>query len=115
LTEREDAMKMVRGYHWTRKAWYGEELIERTQATVVFGIYDGQGGTGAEMVMRWVPLQRRRPSPVLEVFHGSWAVLASFDDVLAELAENNRCITEAEFVTILEHCGFQDFTNTEQE
>ncbi len=82
---------------------------------VYFGLSCGGGGTHGEMSMRWTNLGGKQ-CPYLHVFDDGWAVLASFSDVLSELAEvgapniSYPSITPKEFCEILLKCGFKDNT-----
>jgi hypothetical protein len=48
---------MVRGFHWSNKAYY-KDVIDGME--VNFGMYDpNDGGTTGEMTMKWVYLDRK--------------------------------------------------------
>lgn len=108
---------MIRGYHWSNKAWCASVLNLKKQE-INFGLYDKQGGTDGEMKITWVELGLKKV-PKLEIFDDAWKVLHSFSDVLAKLSDyDNKNIPPETFVEILQSCGFEDltkYTNTEQE
>jgi hypothetical protein len=85
---------------------------------VYFGLSCGGGGTHGEMVMNWSPLGGKNV-PQLRVFDDGWPILASFPDLLKELATvgaesiSDVSITPKEFCEILIRCGFKDDTQRE--
>ena len=106
----------VRAFYRSSKAWYAKSLGEH-EPEIMFGIYDDHGeGCVAEMSMRWHQLGENLV-PRLECFDDGWSVLATFGDLLAELAKRDgKNITEAEFADILLKLGFKDqtqYTNPE--
>lgn len=82
---------------------------------IMFGMYaPDRGGTSGEMVMRWKTFGDGKQVPQLRVYDDAWKVLATFKDVLDELAKvDNKNITQEEFVYLLTKCGFEDFTSGE--
>lgn len=100
----------VRGFYWTRKAWYSKSMTEDKKREIMFGFYAPGGGTSGEMCMRWHDLGGHWV-PRIEVFRDAWDALYQFGDILRELAErDNQNITEEDFVEILKGCGFEDQT-----
>jgi hypothetical protein len=99
-----------RGFYWTSQAYYARDHAPQA----MFGFYDDDGCTTGEMAMRWHKLGDRLV-PRLEVYGDAWAALATFGDVLAELAlVDGEDITEGEFVALLKRCGFKDRTEYER-
>jgi hypothetical protein len=77
---------------------------------VYFGLSCGGGGTHGEMKMEWTELGGSMV-PQLRVYDDGWGVLASFSDLLAEMAKvENDNITPKEFCEMLLRCGFKDCT-----
>jgi hypothetical protein len=46
--------KDIRGFYWSKKAWYAE--IIKCENDIVFGLYGEDGGTSGEMIMKWYNL-----------------------------------------------------------
>ena len=96
-----------RAFVWSSRAWYRSVAPENE---IVFGMYYPDGGTDGEMSMRWYDLGGSEV-PRLEVYDDSWAVLASFSDLLATLATwDDENIDQELFVKILLEHGFVDDT-----
>jgi hypothetical protein len=80
-----------------------------------FGLSCGGGGTHGEMKMEFRELGGDIVAE-LQVFDDGWEVLASFTDLLAEMAKvnttssNDKSITPKEFSEMLIRCGFKDQT-----
>lgn len=102
----------TRGYHRFSKTYYASEHEE---TTVSFGMYDPQGGTSGEMSMVWVDIGYGESyTPQLKVFDDGWSALGLFTDLIQKLAEqDSENITEEQFCTILDQCGFKDLTTYE--
>jgi len=102
---------MIRGFYRSAKAWYAHSLPAFSGSEVMFGIYDEDGkGCIAEMSVRWYDLGGKL-SPKLECFDDSWAVLATFEDLIKELGRQNaKDISEDTFAEILLKLGFKDLT-----
>ena len=106
-----------RGFTNSGEAYYHSSIgfPNDVVGEVYFGLSCGGGGTHGEMSMRWTNLGGKQ-CPYLHVFDDGWAVLASFSDVLEELAEvgapstSYPSITPKEFCEILLKCGFKDNT-----
>lgn len=99
---------MIRGFHWSNKAWYNN-IVDGTE--VNFGMYSPtDGGTSGEMSMKWI-LLNRQPTPKLQCFDDGWSALGLFTDLLRKMAEHDsEDITDEKFVEILLECGFKDLT-----
>ena len=108
---------MKRGFTVLSKSWYGKACLKGVDYVdeVMFGLYDGKGvitgNTEGEMAMKWYKFPR---APRLEVFDDSWAVLATFTDVIKAMGRKNDLnITPNQFAEILVDLGFEDMTQTE--
>src|SRR5208337_1357859 len=106
-----------RGFVHAGEAYYSRiiDFSGDTVDEVCFGLSCGDGGTHGEMTMKWSPLSGKI-IPLLHVYDDAWGVLASFTDLLAELAKvscsfmGDKRITPKEFCAILIRCGFKDDT-----
>jgi hypothetical protein len=81
---------------------------------IFFGLSCGGGGTHGEMKMEFRELGRKIV-PQLQVFDDGWEVLASFTDLLTEMAKVScpcsvNSITPKQFCEMLVRCGFKDIT-----
>jgi hypothetical protein len=104
-----------RGFHWFSQATYAH-IPHDFDDEVLFGFYPNGGneGTIGEMGLRWHHLGYRSV-PRLESYSDSWKALAHMQDVLDELAANDRNdITPEYFCTILTRLGFRDLTSKPQ-
>lgn len=101
-----------RGFHWTKKAWYYDSRLYSPDIT--FGLYYDDGSTIGEMTMTWQTLGGNLV-PQLNIFDDGWFALFIFDNLIAKLAEeDNKNITDEQFVEILISCGFKDLTSYKQ-
>jgi hypothetical protein len=104
----------VWGFHRLHMAWYAKKNLY-TDVQITFGVYafkkDGSNDDCvAEMAMIWEDLGNKI-IPKLEVFDDAWKCLASFRDVVSELAKfDSKNITEEKFVEVLLKLGFKDLT-----
>ena len=106
-----------RGFTNSGEAYYHKNLgfSNGVVGEVYLGHCAGGGGTKGEMKMEWIELGGKN-IPQLRVFDDAWAVLASWPDLLAELAKVNcdsmsdKSITPKEFCEILLRLGFKDNT-----
>ena len=105
----------IRGYFRTSKAWYAQSYAATgTPLRVSFGMYAPDGGTLGDMSMVWVQIGNELV-PQLQCFDDAWEALSLFSDLLQKMAEvNDACITEAQFVEMLDSCGFRDLTKYEE-
>jgi hypothetical protein len=103
-------MNTARAFYRSSKAWYADDRL-RGEPEIMFGLYADDGeGCIAEMAVRWYNLGSGL-SPKLECFDDSWAVLATFTDLIAELGRHDsRKITEGQFAALLKKLGFKDIT-----
>ncbi len=107
---------MKRGFVVLSKSWYADACLDGVDYVdeIMFGMYDGKGvitgGTDGEMSMKWY---KTPAAPRLEAFDDSWAVLATFTDVIAAMGRKNDLnITPNQFAEILVELGFEDMTQT---
>lgn len=102
---------MVRGFHWSNKAWY-HNVIDNPE--VIFGMYDiNDGGTTGEMSVKWIWLNHNF-TPKFECFDDGWSALSTFPDLIEKMGEvDSEDITDEHFVKILIECGFKDLTKYE--
>ena len=79
-----------RGFTNCGEAYYHKSLgfSNGVVGEVFLGLCAGGGGTKGEMSMVWIELGGKNV-PQLKVFDDAWAVLASWPDLLAELAKVN--------------------------
>jgi len=112
-------IQMKRQFTILSESWYNDACLKDAtfKDEVMFGLYgedSDKGGTTGEMSIRWYNLGSRYDSkliPQLAVFDDAWANLATFKDVLDEMAKvNNQNITVRQFIDILVKCGFEDIT-----
>lgn len=104
-----DHTDCFRAYSRPTKAWYAHSL-RNEDICVHFGMYHPHGGTSGEMTMQWLMLAGELV-PELCCFSDGWSALSLFTDLISELANfDDVNITEAEFVEILDKCGFKDLT-----
>ena len=91
--------KFIRGYHRHSKAWYFSS--DRDDIDIKFGLYNKKdGGTSGEMKIEWKQLMEDL-APRLKCFDDAWKILASFKDVIDEMAKvDNQNITEEKFVKL---------------
>ena len=109
-----------RGFTNCGEAYYHKSIGFSKGATgeVFLGLCAAGGGTKGEMKMEWIELGGKSV-PQLQVFDDGWAVLASWPDLLAELAKvgcdsmSEKSITPKEFCEILLRLGFTDNTTRE--
>ena len=104
---------MKRGFVVLSKAWYAKACLANRDYTdeVTFGMYDTNCGCVGEMAVKWF---KTPCAPRLEVFDDSWAVLATFADVIKAMGRKNDLnITPDQFAEILVELGFEDRTETE--
>ena len=100
---------LIRGYHRSSKAWYADS-VRKENTEVTFGMYEENAGTIGEMTMEWIELGGRQCAR-LKAFEDSWAVLASFADLIQRMAEvDSEEIQEPDFCKMLDECGFKDLT-----
>lgn len=111
--------KKDRGFYILSQSWYAEANMRRRKPDfvddVMFGIYpeDGTEGTYGEMTMIWRRLGNNIV-PQLHIFDDAWRVLASFTDLIKQLAVvDGQNITVEQFTNILKSCGFKDLTKRE--
>lgn len=98
----------VRGFYIANRAYYGGHTSDRKEIT--FGLYSPLGGTSGEMGVQWQELNGKSV-PQLRAFDDSWSALATFGDLLSELAKvGDECITEDQLIEILLSCSFEDST-----
>lgn len=115
MTNPIDLNRSDRGFYWFSKAWYNT-LTGDDKHNITFGLYceEGKEGCIGEMSMRWYNLGGK-VTPKLECFDDSFAVLASFPDLIYELAKlDNTDFTEEQFVKLLLELGFKDLTQYTQ-
>lgn len=106
-----------RGFTNCGEAYYNKTLgfSKGVTGEVFLGLCAAGGGTKGEMKMEWVELGGKN-IPRLQVFDDGWKVLASWPDLLAELAKvgcgsmSEKSITPKEFCEILLRLGFTDNT-----
>ena len=106
-----------RGFTNCGEAYYHKTLgfFNGVTGEVFLGLCAAGGGTKGEMKMEWVELGGKNV-PQLQVFDDGWEVLASWPDLLAELAKvdcgsmSEKSITPKEFCEILLRLGFTDNT-----
>jgi len=98
----------TRGYHRFSKAWYHKSCPD---IEINFGMFDLEdGGTTGEMSMVWQKLGGKLV-PQLRSFDDSWAVLASFSDLIVKMGEaDEENLQEKDFAKMLDGCGFKDLT-----
>lgn len=98
---------MIRGFHWSNKAWYSDVI---KQPEIIFGMYSPDGGTSGEMSIRWIELSRKL-TPKLECFDDAWNALSMFTDLIEEMGKvDSEDITDQDFVDMLKNLGFKDLT-----
>lgn len=103
---------MKRGFMVVNEEWTAPYLSHEVEE-IMFGVYTEYGG-GTEMAMRWYSLDGE-VVPRLEVYDGSWNLLISFNDVIAELGKvDTKNISQKEFCEILKSLGFEDMTRREK-
>jgi hypothetical protein len=114
---------LYRGFIHTNEAWYGKtSKSDRYVDEVMLGLYSTGGGTQGEMAVRWIDLyskssfvENKPPAPRLEAFDDSWKALASFADILEEMAKvDSQSITPKQFCNLLLRNGFKDLTERER-
>lgn len=103
-----DHSGMVRGFHWSNRAWY-KNIVDKPE--INFGMYDNDGGgTTGEMSIKWISLNNKL-TPKLECFDDGWNALSLYGDLLQKMGEvDSEDITDKQFVQILLSCGFKDLT-----
>ena len=103
---------MKRGFTVLSKAWYAKACLEDVNYLdeIMFGMYDSEGGTEGEISMKWYKCP---DAPRFEAFDDSWAVLATFADVIKAMGRKNDLnITPEQFAELLVGLGFEDMTQT---
>ena len=80
---------------------------------ITIGIYSGEGGTEGEFAVRWSELGQN-VVPLLVAWDDAWGVLHEFRDVLSAMRSvADRNISPADMCKLLESCGVEDATPTE--
>ncbi len=102
---------MVRGFHWSNRAWY-KNIVDKPE--INFGMYDpNDGGTSGEMSVKWISLGNKL-TPKLECFDDGWNALFLFGDLIQKMGEvDSEDITDEKFIEMLLSCGFKDLTKYE--
>jgi hypothetical protein len=88
-----------------------KDLVEE----IFFGLNHPDGGTSAEMFVRWYDLTHNsdKPAARLEVFESAWDALFEFPDLFWKLKKLDSTRPQPdEIVKILLQCGFIDETQT---
>ena len=105
---------MKRGFTVLSKSWYADACLDGVDHVdeIKFGLYNDNGDSGSdcagEMAMKW---HKTPAAPRLEAFDDSWAVLATFTDVIKAMGRKNDLnITPDQFAEILVGLGFEDRT-----
>lgn len=103
-----DHSGMIRGFHWSNKAYYNN-VIENPE--IIFGMYDpNDGGTTGEMSVKWIVLNNKY-TPKLECFDDGWNALSLYTDLIQKMGEvDSEDITDNQFTQMLLSCGFKDLT-----
>lgn len=104
--------KDYRSFSHHNESYYAKSLplSQGVVDDIYFGLSCGGGGTHGEMKMEWTELGGRSV-PQLKVYDDAWGVLASFTDLLTEMASvTDDNITPKEFCEMLIRCGFKDTT-----
>ncbi len=109
---------MKRGFTVLSKSWYAEACLKDVDYVdeVMFGLYDDDriGGTSGEMAIKWHKLNGEN-IPRFESFDDSWAVLATFTDVIIAMGKyDDKNITPDQFAELLISLGFEDMTQAER-
>lgn len=111
-----------RRYNVVSEAWYAPSVMLRRSVVdeVGFGLYDREGCTSGEMVMRWYDFGAGEVVPQLEVFiPDGMSALSTYPDLIERLAEfdgdDALPLTRERFTAILDDLGFKDATERESE
>ena len=78
--------------------------------TIMFGVYldNGDDGCIGELKMIWKDVHGITPQ--LRCYGDGFKVLASFNDVIGLLGDEDETLTEDGFIDILFSCGFKELT-----
>lgn len=84
----------------------------RFGSEVVIGLYEPDGRTVGEFVVRWKPREDDAPVACLEAFHEAWAAFAVLPDLMRALSVlamyPAREVSTDALISVLEALGFVD-------
>lgn len=101
--------ELIRGYYRLSKTWYAKDR-DLAKPTIMIGLYHPDGSTAGEVSIEWENIKNQQV-PRLIAFDDGWKALATFGNLLKEMAAaGNKNITEEQFVQMLDKAAFRDLT-----
>lgn len=112
-----NSMNAVKGFIQLSRAFYGKECLNDLKDItdeVTFGYFYPEGGTEAEMKVKWEKLFGK-VIPHLSAYDDSWRMLSQLHDLIDLMGQyNNQNISPEKFCELLKQCGFGDMTETDE-